>query len=745
MSDGPKMDDRLAPVIRSRQKVGERFLKLPHQSNPFVGREEALASLENWLVQNRQSPVVALSGVGGVGKTSLAVEFARRAISRFQDGVIFLNMTNASARDAMGKVIQNLAPTVRLPEDEQELAALYKGLLEGKEILLVFDDIESSEQLEALIPPSPAAAVATTRRYLGLPDRAVLHLGELQLHEAINLLRAALEPERHLEERDLVTLAQACGLHPLALRMAAQSLRLHPSWTVTKLLNDMASLPSANASNAPPLRVLLEQQLDALSSSGLPLCTWLKELAVFPSNFSASAAQAVWQTSADDARVALEEFSARSLIEVTSNDPDRRYYMHDLVRGWLVEAFQSEVVSAKARHAKHYLNVLEEVARLHDEQQDAASAFKLFDLEHQNIEAGQMWARTNSPGLLEAAHLAIGYGGTCVEVTSARLAPREWVRWLEAAVSAYERLGDRLGEAYALGNLGVAWIKQGELPRALPYLELCLRAARDVGNRVMEANALGPLGHISNSLGETEKAISLFSDQLGIAREIGDLATQADALGNLGLVYASTGKQQLAIESLERQLALARDLGMRLTEANALGNLALQFSSVGDTNSALEYLNRQLLLSRQLGDRRGEASALSNSGSISFARGDLETATMHYEVALQIVRELGDRRGEARLIGNLGNVYLAAGQHVAAMEAYAQQITICRSIGDRIGEGNALWNSALVMEIAGDLKSAIVSAQAALQVRQAIGDPNAVKTSEWLAKRVGNRSSGRDA
>ncbi len=338
------------PLIRS-VRHGERELStLPMPTADFAGRDQELAAIEATLTKRWPATIVALSGLGGVGKTSLAIKAARRLAPRFPDGILFNSLSGSSSQEVMAAVVRTLAPTARPPSDAHQLSAMYRDLLAGKRVLLIFDDVADPEMVRSLTPPSPAAMLVTSRLRLDLPDAVEFQLDTFSKDEAVQLLRETLRPERKLEDADLQALASACAFLPLALRMAAAFLKSNPQYSVSEFLDALAIPSKGGDARETTLGTLLSRELSRLEQENPELSRRLRLLGVFAASFSRDAAQAIWRDSASEAQEYLDALCARFLVQT---DHDARFVLHDLTREFIQERHSAELLEARELHAAY--------------------------------------------------------------------------------------------------------------------------------------------------------------------------------------------------------------------------------------------------------------------------------------------------------------------------------------------------------------------------------------------------------
>ena len=232
-----------------------RPAQLPPPIAAFSGRTGELAVLDALPEAARQGmPIAVIAGVAGVGKTALAVHWAYRVRDRFVDGQLYVNL-RGHAPTAPVRPVEALAGflpalgvrTDQVPADVDRAAALYRTPLADRRMLVVLDDARSAEQVRPLLPGSPGSVVVVTSRYglggLVARDGAVhVALDVLTPDEAYALLRRMLGRRRVDADPEAAgELARLCGHLPLALRIAAANLTLHPELTVADHVAELAA------------------------------------------------------------------------------------------------------------------------------------------------------------------------------------------------------------------------------------------------------------------------------------------------------------------------------------------------------------------------------------------------------------------------------------------------------------------------------------------------------------------------
>jgi tetratricopeptide (TPR) repeat protein len=666
--------------------------QLPPPPGDFTGRENELRELRVVIGQGGVH-IAGFQGQGGVGKTALALRLAAELTPKFPDAQIYLDLKGVNekplaATAALSHVLRSFRPEAKLPENEDDLRALFHSFLHDKRALLLMDNAKDTSQLKSLIPPEGCILLVTSRYRFTLPGLHQKYLDTLPPKDATDLLlRIAPRIDGEAE-----AIAKLCGYLPLALRLAASVIAVRvdvePMYYRKQLAEEKTRLRSLASEE--------ESVTASIASSYNLLDDRLQEqwrmLAVFPDTFDATAAAAVWDVEVVAGKESLSRLVQCSMIEW--NESTKRYRMHDLMHDFAHQQLTSaESDVASRRHAKRYGIVLAAAnATYRKGGESIASGLALFDLEWANIQTAQMWAGLNAEHDNEAAKLCSDYCDWGSSILAVRQHPPDRPSWIESALAASRHLGDRAAEGIHLGNLGIAL----------------------------------------KNLGNYSRAVECHEQRLTIARELGDRNGENAALANLGGVYSAAGDNRRAIGYLEKVLEMSRVLGDRRGEGYTLGNLGAAHYALGDFRHAIEYQEQHLAISREIGDKRGEGNALGALGMAYLEFGDAGRAIEYQDQHLNLARQIGHRLGESNALGNLGVVHAKLGEKRRAINYYEQKLEIARDIHDRYGEGIALWNISMAFNELGDKKSAIEHAEDALKVLEQIKHP----TAEIVRKRI---------
>jgi tetratricopeptide (TPR) repeat protein len=759
-----------APVILggTSQPLVPRQIRQPPSN--FKGRENEIIDLQS----NFEKGAI-ITGMGGIGKTALALVLVEKLKDQFPDGQLYIDLLGTrkehlSPSQAIAHIILSYRPGDSLPEDSNQLIGLYRSVMAEKRALLLLDNAADREQIEPILPPSGCAVLITSRNKFTVPELKPglreIDLSILPPDKACELLLAIAERIGDQVEE----LAKLCGYLPLALRNAASVLAERIDFGV--------------ANYVPRLRDAKERLglIEASFSLSYDLLVPdLREkwclLSIFPADFDYAGAAYIWRTDLESASDALSDLLKWSLVDYnpsTISSEYGRYRLHELARVFANSRLTPAMCNtAQQWHATYYLLVLSTANDLYEQGgENIVKGLELFDREQINIQAGQTWGsevireekmKPKAADLDFALQISNAYPDAGSYLLPLRLHPYERIHWLEVSLEAARKLGDRKAEGLHLGNLGTAYLDIGAPHRAIEFNEQALTISRKIGNRGDECAIMGNLGMAFAFLGETSKAMAFYMGQLdisreikdrreegialhhlgdvyhylednrraiefynhalGITREIGDSRAESIALGNIGQALFSTGDIKSAIEFFQHRLSVAQKIGDKRGESSALGRLGNAHFCLNNALKAIEFFERQLTITREILDRRGENCALSNIGNAYLSLGEFHRAIEYYEQALKIDREIDDRQGEGIDFGNLGNAYIFLNEIGKGIEYYERRLAIAREIGDSRGERNVLGNLGNAYALLGDPRKAIEYYEQRLAIAREICDP----------------------
>ena len=719
--------------------------QLPRPPRNFTGREQELTELLGE-VTTAGAAVVSIHGMGGIGKTALALVAAERLSDQFPDGQFYLDLRGASdptpSVEAMLHVIRSMEPQRRQPTTDAEVEAAFRTILRSKRCLLLMDNAASREQVAPLMPPEGSLLLLTSRLRFALPGEWACALTPLPKGESRALIRSLAPHAEQVFDR----LATACGGLPLALSLAGRALAertdLDPHEYATRLADDQGRLQQLDAAE----RAGGVEASFALSYEMLPeehragLCA----LAVCTQHFDRAAAAAIWDLPEPAADARIGTLVRFNLIEASGAGHAARYRLHDLVRLFATGRLQeAQRVTAAKRHAAHYMEILRKAER------DATAlrggrvlrSLKLIDQEWGHIQAGYSFSCERASSDPESASLcrAAPEASTLLRL---RLPPDRRIAWNATALELMNEEQSDPREASYLVDTARAYQDLGDPRRAIEHAKRGLSLAREHGEGRIEAAALLALADAYHAVGAPTEAIEHAERGLAIAREHNDRSEEAMALVMLGWGYRVLGELDLASECCERALPITRELNDRAAEGMAL--LALAFArrrhqdrgrtsasqclqiaremgdrriegyaliAMGEGEAGEQSYDESLAIARAIGERRMEGHALLATGVSLMQRDEPQAAVLRLEASLDIAHETGDRAMEANALVVLGMANATLRNFPRAIEVLARDEELAIEMGNRHLAALAAWFLSLAYERHGDLKGALAAAE----------------------------------
>ncbi|MEV5646083.1 BTAD domain-containing putative transcriptional regulator [Streptomyces flaveolus] len=646
--------------------------QLPADLATFAGRQAELDCV-TWLLPDRGRPqstrLGLISGMAGAGKTTLVVHWAHQIAHFFPDGSLYVNLrghgpsgSRMDPREALERflVALGVAPQA-VPEGVDAQAALYRGVLADRRVLIVLDNAGDTEQVEPLLPASPGCFVVVTSRsrLSGLVARHGAHpltLGGLSDGESLELLAGRLgqvrvdaEPEA---ARDIVDL---CARLPLALSIIAARAALHLGFRLTdiaaELRQDHGSLEafSAGGDFGTDMRAIFSWSYRALSPQAARL---FRLLTLHPGpDITRPAAAALAGEPPHRVRVLLTELTGASLL--IERAPSR-FVFHDLLRAYATERTEAEDSEPVRRAAllrlySHFLLTAHHVATVLDPFRETmqlprtpADAAPLRFTDRAQAAA---WLRTERYVLREIVGHAAAHGF-------------DTHAWLTAAA------------------LNVNFNRLGYWQDLLEINGTALRSAQAAGSITGQAYSLCGLGGARSQLNHVEQALQHFQGALELFRSADHAMGQA--LTHRGLAYLSnrTNQPQAALDHYAQAIRLYRSEDNVSGEAGVLNQVAWTYILIGEHEKALEHCDEAILHCQQLGDPYGEASTQDTLGYALYHLARYPEAIERFERSRRLFQEIGDRYLESEVLRHLGDAHLATGDRKAACAALTAALAL---------------------------------------------------------------------
>ncbi|WP_158701949.1 tetratricopeptide repeat protein [Kitasatospora sp. MMS16-BH015] len=659
---------------------------LPYDVADFTGRSQALADLTEQMVGGHRPGMVVIStiaGMGGIGKSTLAVHVAHRCLADFPDGQLYVELRGATNPRDPGEVLTDLlrelgVPPQQVPPQPEARAALYRSTLAGRRVLLVLDDAKDAAQVRPLLPGTPGCGVLITSRsrLATLAGAARLDLDVFSPAEALELFTTLVGAERVAAELVAASriLDQCAGL-PLAIRIAGARLASRPAWSLSSLADRLAGARPLDelAIEDAAVRASFRVSYDTLNSSTAPAdraaARAFRLLGLWGgADLALEAAAALLGCSVDEADRALEALVDAHLLDSPAMG---RYRLHDLLRAYAGECAEAEEAqqdrwAAGERLASWYLHAVTAAADWFNDQRvrpDLTVFPAPAALPTQADRAAAIaWARQERPNFTAAATLA---GAQPEPVIAWRLGAElfhifsQTGYWddLEACdtvgLRAARQLGDRVAQARMLVGLSSADRLAGRLEESLVKAREAYELAEDGTSDYTHFTTMIHYASSLHCLERYEEAIAAYEHAFATRRGEVRPGVLAAAMNNLGYAYHKLGRHQDAIECYLPALALSRQAQSAYVDAALLDGLGRAHLGAGEFDRAVERFDEAVLLRTRLGDQAGLGSTLEQLGDTHRAADRPEQAREAWTRALHVLeaaRHPGAEAVRAKLI-----------------------------------------------------------------------------------------------
>jgi len=697
--------------------------------------------------------LLTLTGVGGTGKTRLALQVAAELLESFQDGVWFVNL--APIRDP-NLVISAIATTLGLREaGGQSVLETVQAYLHDKQLLLLLDNFEhvlpaagvvaallrEAAHLRVLVTSRAPLHLQGEREYpvppLELPNpRRLPPLDRLQQYEAIKLFiqaAQAVRPDFQVTNANAPAVAEICarldGL-PLAIELAAARSKLLPPEALLARLQSRLRLLTGGARDLAARHQTLRSTID-WSHELLPAHEQrlFARLAVFVGGWSIEAATAVCAVD-DELPVemldALQSLLDKSLITSAEGDGEPRFTMLETIREYALEQLHGgeRVDDVRQRHA-HYFHHLAQRAAAEWRGPWQLDWHRRLREEHANLLAALEWSGEHE---LE----------TCAGLTAAL--PQWWLvsgrsaegrRWLHFVLEAGPSLPPRLRAPVLLGA-GLLYWDPYAVTEARDWYAESLALAREAGDALATARAL--LGLAEATLGgrDVKQARQLLEESLALLAGGTLPAVHADTLRLLARLQDAANDLAAAEATLQQSLAISRQAGDAWGTAETLDALALLAYRGGDRARSVALHTESRAIREMMGDRARIARSLLQLSWEAQSSGDRDLVLAPAEEALAIRRELGDQVEVASALSALGNRHQSMGNHAEAKSYYEQSVELFRQLGLKRSLALVLNNLGFHVGDEGDYARARSLLEESLAIVQEHAGPGSMNSSLML-------------
>lgn len=697
--------------------------QLPPDIRAFTGRAGALDWLDGLLSQlDGPAPVVVvIDGIGGVGKTALAVRWGHRVAQRFPDGQLYLDLRGFAAMRPLtpGEAVARLLAALgvdpaAVPARTDVAAARLRGRLAGRRMLLILDDAATAEQVRPLLPGTGGCLVLVTsrRRLSGLVARDGAHrlpLQPLDAAESTSLLATLVGHERiEAEPAAAAALAELCGHVPLPLRVVAAGLagadppRLG-EWVERLRAGDRLRLLAVPGDPRASVDAAMAASYQRLPGAARRMFRLLG-LAPVPS-IAVPAAAALAGLRPTEAAVQLAILVEARLLEEHAG----RYTWHDLVRAYAHrQGLREEPAAAReaalSRLYEYYCATAEDASVvIHPlgrppETPDPvlpaarsltfatrAQAMSWVENEVAAIAAIVGHTAVHQPypvawRLADAMRILLHYRAKLTDVEAIS----------RAAVAAAVGMRDPGVHGAALVNLAGVRIEQGRSAEAEAYASRALGLLAGTGWTRREALAHNALGIACVEQGRLADAARQLLAAMHRYEQISFRSGQAAVVANLAVCAFKLGRLAEAVDYSVRAAAVFAEFDAAVNEAHALSTLGRACYHLGRLDEAAQHLTRAHQNYRDAGDETDQTDPLAALALVHAATGDLSRARQCAESALAINGGVGNARMEPHCFLALATVHQRAGERQPAADCYARALASADRTGVQYARGAAL-------------------------------------------------------
>ncbi|MEU4178510.1 BTAD domain-containing putative transcriptional regulator [Streptomyces sp. NPDC026589] len=711
---------------------------LPQALSDFTGRNKELAELLACAdavdgSDDRSTRVVAVDGMGGSGKTSLAVWAAHHLAERFPDGQLYVDLRGftpgeqppVSPGTALDYLLRSFGVSDdRIPSDAEARANLWRATVAGRRLLLLLDNVAHAEQVTPLLAASPGCLILITSRsrLLDLDGVSWVPVGLMTPQDSAALVVATLGADRvEAEPESAAELAELCGHLPLALRIATARLRNRPSWTLRYLAERLRDETRRLDELRSPQRSVAATLHLSYMALNVRQRAAFRILGLHPSTgMDVHSAAALLGADVHDAESTLEILLDMRLVQQPGFGI---YTLHDLVRSFALSLFGPATAeddsAAVERLLGYYLTATDVACQMlfpgREQRCTGIPAYEGSLPAWPDAEAARAWFDREHSGLLAAVSLAELHGlrrhTVClVRNLSFHLNARGQFDDLwnvgRTALAAVRGLDDPQLLCVTLSNVGVACWKVGRFESGLEAAQEAREVAVSLGDRRIQAHSESTIGLLASMLGRYEEALTLLSEAVARSAKLGASRAEAEGLSTLSTLYEKWGRYAEAAETARRSLEISRTIGYHGNLVMSLTDLAFAQVGLGE----LEEADRNLAEARGLSETRtapGDVGlVLALSARVAHARGRIAQAESFAARALELACT-GTTPVRLTEVENIvGHLRSGLGAYESALDLHRHAHRAAVEMGFRAEEASALTGLARALDALGDRETA---------------------------------------
>ncbi len=739
-------DEQLGLLSRWVSAAPKRVTAVPFQVTAdllpyFVGRTAEIAQLQQALLQKQHAMLYSLQGMGGVGKTAIAVHLAYQLRHHFSDGVLWAQLGDSDPMSILATFANAYGLDVSQYVDIGSRSRVVRELLAHKQALIILDNVQSSTEVKSLLPPTGSCAVIITTRHQNLSilrgaRRFEIHPFDEEKAESMALFATILDEGRVERERPLFTeLANLLGHLPLAVDIAAARLAYEPGWATADFVQRVRQQHrlSELSYEDQSVRLSFNTSYNALSAQQQQ---FFAALSLFDGHdFSDVAVTAVANVSIEAAQDRLRQLFGMSLIQArqSASGQPARYRLHQLLQTYaqhqlaqhqlaqhqLAQPQLQEKSTVVTRFVHYFVNFINK----------HKSDYAALDLEMRHILAALEQA--NAHDMPSKFAQGVNQIYPFLEARGRYDVAATLLAQIDASVDDLETV---LATTHHLGRLAK---RLGNYIEAETQFEAALALARQQNNQEQLSHLLRELGVLAARRGDYVLAEAYYKEGLRlITQQVGYGSPVSNFLRGLGVQAYMQGHFARAEAFYEEGLALldrhdvdAEDSRVTGAKLWGLGMLAYE---QGSFTQAEAYYLQSLGLARQVNHLERVVLLLRSLALLAHEQKLFDLAASRNNDALMLAREIGHRWQIARCLELQGEIQLALQKSQPAQELFQELYELARMMQSQELIGVALYGLARVTAVTGDGKTAVRYAQESLDTFTAIGHHQVQLVQQWL-------------
>jgi tetratricopeptide (TPR) repeat protein len=694
----------VAPVLPPPPDVP---VQLPHAIPDFAGRTDLLRDLEAAATGDTgqlTASIVVLNGAPGVGKTSLAVHWARRRHDHHGDGALLVDLHGFDHGPPLDAphVVDDLLYALRFPVDriagQAGRAAKLRELLARRRLVVVLDNARDAAHVQPLLPLlSTCLVLVTSRQRLTALGARSFTVAPLSHEESTRFLAGRIGDRAAQDPSSVDELATLCGGLPLALRLVADNIApqrgIRLADHVDHFRNQPALLDLGGAEGSPATAFTISYR--ALAESGQRL---LRLLGLHPGpSIGVATVAAMAEQSVADVERGLDVLLGAHLVE-HSGAVDR-YRCHDLIRAYAARIAEAadhaqERAVAEQRMLDFYLHSAYHADRVVFGYIPGvpmpAPTGNVEPLTFADEQSAVTWLLRERRALVAAIEYALrrGYHDHAWRLPHTTLSIfrrygyfDDALATLNNAIAASKAAGEPEAEGATLADSGRIHLTLGNHAEARKMFHLAKYFAEANKSELGVATSLCNIAQVEMHEGDYDGAVTLYQQAFETAQRFGDVRTQSVAQHQLGNVFRTKKQYERAVTHYWEALSQRQMIGNRRGEGETLTELAALYCARGDFALAKAYGMRALDIIEQVQDVETGQQVCVVLADVHRHLADAPEATQFARRAVGLAHHMRNGEREARALDSLGRCLLVQGRVGSAVEAFQQAIRLYRDLG----------------------------------------------------------------